>query len=277
MRDQYIQDLQPGQNPISRGKLLVCGAAGVGKTELVHSLKSHYLQSLFRRRSSSGLAHMIQQRTHGIAIQQLTIPHAGDFSIWDFSGMKDYYSLHEEFLHGENSIVLIVFSLRDPPEKQLAQVRFWLAMIKAKQQPNTDIRFAGELAHKMNVVLVGSFADQPRFLEISELTEDPDDVFAVPLASTLAQASLLQPNQGKQVMETVRKEFKDYFAFSKEVFLLDCQLSQTNEMKALRQHLGALWRENSQVPPSLIITTKHFIYRCSQLIVTCTLGNSPHP
>ena len=60
-----------GQIPMGRAKLLVCGAAGVGKTELIDSLKCHLLRSLFRKRSASNLAQMILKRTHGMNIQQV--------------------------------------------------------------------------------------------------------------------------------------------------------------------------------------------------------------
>ncbi len=47
LRDHYVNDLVLGQVPINQVKLLVCGAAGTGKTELIHSLKCHFLWTLF--------------------------------------------------------------------------------------------------------------------------------------------------------------------------------------------------------------------------------------
>ena len=236
VHDQYIRDLVPKQATISRTKLLVCGAAGVGKTELIHSLKCHFIWSLFRRRSALSLAHMIQHRTHGIEIHQVSIPNAGDFSIWDFSGMMSYYPLHEEFLSMTNSIILLIFSLRDPLERQLAQLRSWLAMIRAKQKLSSTIRFAGQPERAPNVILVGTFADQ-----VPELSEDLENEFTIPLASTLSQAG---PNH---VLDTIRKEFNDRFTFSQQVFTLDSRLSQSSEIKSLRQHLGAVRQQVLQV------------------------------
>lgn len=218
---------------MDRAKLLVCGAAGVGKTELITSLKCHLLRSLFRRRSASDLTHTILKRTHGFTVHQATIPNAGDFSIWDFSGLKEYYLAHEHFLSTSNSIILLIFSLRDKSEKQIAQVRFWLAMIKSRQTPSEVIRYAGQGTHKPFVVLVGSFADQQT---PPSLQEQNEDIFAVPLASSVQQA----PDNGKMVLKTMVEEFGNHFAFPDTVFTLDCRLSQSREIRALRNLLGTL-------------------------------------
>ena len=240
-----MSELVLGQVPINRAKLMVCGAAGVGKTELISSLKCHILRSLFRRRSSSDFHHMILKRTHGMTIQQATIPNAGNFSIWDLSGLKDYYVAHENFLGSTNGIILMVFSLRDPVTKQLAQVRFWLAMIKSKHAPNEAIHHTAKVTNRPFVILVGSFSDQ-------QLPTTPElqssDIFAVPLAST----TQVSPDSGRSVLETVSKEFGDYFDFSDMVYTMDCRLSQSHEMRSLRTLLGSLhsrvvkvWTTNS--------------------------------
>lgn len=233
---------------LSRVKLFVCGATGVGKTELIKSLKCHFLRSIFRRRSDSNLSHMIQQRTHGILVHQLTIPNSGNFSVWDFSGLKSYYSLHEEFLSMTNSLVLLVFKLSDPLEQQVAQLRFWLALIKAKQAQTDTVRFGGACEHKPSVVLVGSFANLPT--TDLRVENEPEDIYGEatddhPVTSNLNNSSERGP--GAQVLKAIKTEFGSYFSFSDCVYQLDCRLSQTSEMKALRQHLGALRRNLIQV------------------------------
>lgn len=198
-----------------------------------------------------------------MTIQQATIPNAGNFSIWDFSGMREYYVTHEQFLKMRNSIALVVFSLRDSLEKQLAQVRFWLAMIKSKQSLNEVIRFAGENPNKPHIILVGSFADQQHqqlllsqrqlptlgqaSLQHSGGTEG--DIFAVPLASSVLDQQKRDaeeerneppPDNGRMVLRTMREEFGRHFEFHEQVFELDCRLSQTAAMRALRQYLNVL-------------------------------------
>ena len=183
---------------------------------------------------------MIQQRTYGIAVQRATIPGAGDFSIWDFSGMKSYYSLHEEFLSDDEAILLLVFSMRDPPERQLAQLRFWLAMIRAKLPQEDCVKYCGERWVKPNIVLVTSFADLRS--NIPELMEDSDDSFPVAPASTGAYTT---SGQQGDILEELKQEFGGLFNFSDCVFSLDCRLSQSPGIRSLRNHIGYLKEETS--------------------------------
>lgn len=235
---QYRADVVPDQFPLARVKLFVCGATGVGKTELVKSLKCRFLRSLFRKRSDSNITHMIQQRTHGILVHQTAIPNAGNFSIWDFSGLKSYYVLHEEFFSAMNALVILVFKVNDPFEQQVAQLRFWLALLKAKQEQSGKIRFAGRREHRPYIVLVGSFTTLPYVAP-----EGESNTLTVPPSPTRPPATTSRapsPNQVQEVFDIVRTEFSDYFTFSEQVFQIDCRLSQTNEIKALRVHLGSL-------------------------------------
>ena len=64
---------------------------------------------------------------------------AGDFSIWEFSGYEPYFMLYDHFLGDVNCLHLVVFSLTDPPEEQLAQVTFWLNFLKARVPPELPI------------------------------------------------------------------------------------------------------------------------------------------
>ena len=231
MRDSYVSDLVLGQVPLDRVKLLVCGAAGVGKTELTNSLKCHILRSLFRRRSNSNFQQMILKRTHGMIVQQANIPNTGNFSIWDFSGMKEFYVSHENFVSDSNSVFLLVLSLRDPVIKQLAQMRFWLAMIKAKFCPH---QVSSRTMHRPFVILVASFVDQQR--PTNHIDLHSNDIFAVPLASSIQQPL----DNGKSILETISKEFGDFFDFSNTVYAMDCRLSQSLEMRSLRMLLGSI-------------------------------------
>lgn len=272
---KYVEDMLPNQAPPSRVKLLVCGATGVGKTELVKSLKCPFLRSIFRKRSSSNVPHMIQQRTHGILIHQAPIPSAGDFSIWDFSGLKSYYVLHEDFLQLRGAVAVVVFKVNDPFEFQLAQLRFWLALLKAKHpvgggSGSGNIRFAGAEEVKPHVVIVGSFTRLPH------VPSEGESVSSVPLnEGEGGSAHLLPPGEiaptpsspdglydehpAWLAFETVRKEFGDYFTISEQLFRLDCRLSQTPEMKALRMHLGALRSSILEEQPK----TPHFVQQIS--------------
>ena len=205
----------------------------MGKTELVSSLKCSRLRSIFRRRSASDLAHMVANRTYGFDVQQGTIPDAGNFSIWDFSGQQDYHVGHEHFLAASNAIFLVVFSLKDPIERQMAQVQHWLAMIRAKQNPGKFPRPKG--VSRPFVVLVGSYADQQQpLLEPVPSETSNGEMFTVPSA-----ASMMNPriDNGRSVLEAMAAEFAGSFVFPNMVYTLDCRLAQTNEMRLLRSCL----------------------------------------
>jgi len=217
---------------MDRIKLLVCGDVGVGKTELIESLKCRFLRSLFRRRSTSDLSQMVLRSTHGITVHQATIPNAKEFSIWDLSGLPDYYLIHEKFLGAKNSIYMIVFSLRDPVKKQIARVRFWLSMIKARL-------LLDNVTTKPHIVLVASFADSPlRSVEsLSSLSSDDKD-------DSTFDASPVRHHDGGSGSNTVlnfaTNNFGHYFTFQDMVHSLDCRLSQTSEIKVLRATLASL-------------------------------------
>jgi len=228
----------------------------VGKTELVNSLKCSYLRSMFRKRRSSSVAHMSRQKTYGISVQRASIPGAGEFSVWDFSGMKSSYPLHEEFLRDETAILLLVFSRRDPLEKQLAHLRFWLAMVRAKLPQDDQIWFAGQRKVKPRVILVASFADlrSPNLTSADVVKEDePEDLLAVAVSAQpgATKTRLSVSDQKELILSELRQEFEGSFHFSDVVFSLDCRLSQSSEMKELRSHLAAVREEMSQVCPSV--------------------------
>lgn len=228
LRDKYVDDLTLGSVHMDRVKLLVCGASGVGKTELVESLKCRFFRSLFRRRSSSSnVSRTGHRQTHGIAIQQVIIPNSKEFSIWDFSGLKDYYLIHERFMNARNSIFLVVFSLRDPFQKQIAQIRFWLSIIKAK------LTFSISVETKPHVVLVASFADYSQLQGVEMLEEG--DVFI----ANGGNGRISQFNSNK-VLNFAIQHFGQYFLFEDVVHRLDCRLSQSTEMRILRSTLASL-------------------------------------
>ncbi len=147
--------------------------------------------------------------------------------------MKEYYVAHEHFLSTSNAVVLVAFSLWEPLDKQVAQVRFWLTMIKSKQALKEPIRYTGSGAHRPFVVLVGSFADQQR---PASLQKESSDVFAALLASSMQQPM----DNGKSVLRMAVEEFGNDFVFPDTVYTLDCRLSQTREIRALRSRLGTL-------------------------------------
>ena len=207
---------------------------GVGKTELVNSLKCHALRSLFRRRSTSDLPHSPQRHTLGFNVQVATIPGEGEFSVWDFSGLGEYHIAHEPFLDGANAITLVVFSLRIPVQTQLARVRYWLSLLRSKQRPGETVGYAGYSGPRPSVVLVGSFANQERTREEFQMESSIEGGFA----ASFAPGGVA--NNGGAVLGMAVEEFGEYFEFCEGVHVVNARVPQSKGMRGLRSLLGSL-------------------------------------
>lgn len=216
---------------------MVCGASGVGKTSLVQSLKSSFIQSLLHHSSSQSAN--TTSSTKGFSVTQTTISSSGQFSIWDFSGQKDYYPAHECFLGCDNSIYILVFNGLHSQQKQLAQLRFWLAFIKSKHGPNEPIHYAGRSTGRPYVLLVASYADHlSSHLDLSSLDEVSKHSPTILTNSCLSQSSSF--SKSKEVLHQLVAEFGHFFAIPDTVFAVDCRSCRNKEMKALRSLLGTL-------------------------------------
>ncbi len=260
MRQRCLRELSPNGTRVNRVRLLLCGASGVGKTSLLSSLRTKFLRTL-RRPTFGGsyLGSSALDHTYGFCMQRLLIPNAGEFSVWDFSGRKQYYPAHEYFLDCRNGLYLIVYRSADPLELQLAQVRFWLAMIKSKHKPHPFIHFAGHYIHKPFVILVSSFSDTSPNSGMFRSTsggsgfEEEDDFLATsPLSEQTTPPPYSRnypPTQERfpgrsasksSVLQYVVHEFGDHFNFTDTVFQLDTRQPRGREMKRLRTLLGIL-------------------------------------
>lgn len=239
---------------VSKVRLLVCGAADVGKTSLICSLKTKFLRA-FRPIKCGGnyLSPTVHQHTFGFCVEQSSIPSAGDFSIWDFSGHKEYYLTHEYFLESRNTIYIIVYSRHHSYERQLAQVRFWLAMIKSKHRPHKFIHYGGHRGQKPFVILVQSHADnQTTPIQKLGYDDDQDTFTATSPIGHDDDDHLLKPNhllqsEPKKLLKHLVEEFGHHFMFTDKVFSLDCRQPRGREIQSLRNLLGTLRLSVSKV------------------------------
>ena len=65
----------------------------------------------------------------------LYIAGIGELSMWDFSGYEPYYMLYDHFLGETGCVHVVMFSLMDPFDEQIAQVFFWLNFLKSRVTP----------------------------------------------------------------------------------------------------------------------------------------------
>ncbi|KAL5004238.1 hypothetical protein ScPMuIL_017694 [Solemya velum] len=239
----YINQLIPSNQSLSRIKVKFLGSTGTGKSTIIETLKCGLFTSLFRRsRLSSGgstkynktkekklsrqyslptpLCYSVTNPTYtkGVQVQQATISGVGDLSLWDFSGYEPYYSLYDHVLGDISCIHVVVFSLMDRYDEQLAQVMFWLNFLRARIVPQMPIGHSGKLPNAAKVVLVATHADQaccPR---------NARGEYVSPVAiSILAKA---------------QHSFQYDFDLLEHVFVMDALMAMSTDVKAFKQTLG---------------------------------------
>ena len=78
----------------------------------------------------------MSRQVHRILVKKnVYISGVGDLSIWDFSGYEPYYMIYDRFLGDTNCVHVVMFSLMDTYDEQIAQVFFWLNFLKARVTP----------------------------------------------------------------------------------------------------------------------------------------------
>ena len=242
-----MNELTLGTTQVDRVRLLVCGSASVGKTSLVTSLRTRFLRAF--RPAKCGGNYLIRSSTAamnrctmGFCVEQASIPNAGNFSVWDFSGHSNYYPVHEYFLGSRNSIYIIVCSRLHPYRKQLAQARFWLSMIKSKHRPHRLIHYGGHYGQKPFVVLVQSFADVhlPLSNDIEEEEQNKFVAASPPISEGHTHDHSLSTSTPNELIRVLVEEFGHHFMFNDKVFCLDCRQSRGSEIHSLRTVLNTL-------------------------------------
>ncbi|XP_033750474.1 death-associated protein kinase 1-like isoform X3 [Pecten maximus] len=238
----FVTQLIPSSQPLSRIKLKLLGSTGVGKSTLVETLKCGLFSGLFRRSrltsqastdSHKGRPRLPRQYslptplcysvsnpiyTKGINVQQVSISGIGDVSVWDFSGYEPYYMLYDHFLGDSNCIHIIVFSLTDTYDEQIAQVHFWLGVLKSRVPPHVPIGHCGRLPNTPKVILVATHADKVG------CHKNARGEYVCPTASrVLAKAQL---------------KFASDINFVERVFVMDANVAMSNDVKALKQQIG---------------------------------------
>ncbi|XP_033120614.1 death-associated protein kinase 1-like isoform X2 [Anneissia japonica] len=248
-RELFIHQMQTVTAPLPRIKLRLFGHSGVGKSTLIDSLKCGMLKG-FLKRSKSNLSllgrnssrkqpslneSLARSRRHssmssvktntdynstkGIEITSASIPGAGEFSIWEFSGAEPFHISHHHFIdHGSNSINVICFSLYDSFEEQVEQVTYWLNYIKSTLPANEPIGYCGKYSNQLRILLVATHAD----------------LRSCPKLSSGESVS----GEGNIILYQMKKRFGRLFDISEMLFVMDTKNPQSKDMKLLRQHLG---------------------------------------
>ncbi|XP_071115765.1 death-associated protein kinase 1-like [Haliotis cracherodii] len=241
----YISQLIPQPQPLNRIKLKLLGSTGVGKSTLIETLKYSYFGSFFRRSrqgSTSGksktknklsrqfslptpLCYTVGNPiyTKGVEIQQLNITGIGELSVWDYSGYEPYYMLYDHFLGDTSCIHMVVFSLIDSYDEQLAQVIFWLNFLKARIPLQLPIGHCGKMPNTPKVVLVATHADKAGCVKNSK--------------------GEYISKEGSSLLSKVAQMFQFDVDIVDKLFVLDATVAATTEVKVLKQQLSDMKSE----------------------------------
>lgn len=158
--------------------------------------------------------------TKGIEIHQCSLGSCGECSIWEYSGHPNYFGLYDHFIGNVNCIHTLLFSLDQPLDEQLRQVRFWLSFLKTRIAPVEPLGDKGKSKKPAKVLLVASHADL--------------------VVCTKNVAGENQSKDANSVLKAALDEFGDTFDLHPRVFVMDTNSSNSYDMKALKQAIGDL-------------------------------------
>ncbi len=116
--DYYFAALGDRGQPLREMKVLVVGRGAVGKTSVIRRLKGLPLDKL-------------QPETHGIVIEQLSLPCADGAvaaRVWDFGGQHVLHAMHEFFFTGRSLYVVVLGEREDMAERD---AEYWLQLIRS--------------------------------------------------------------------------------------------------------------------------------------------------
>ncbi len=130
-----VQPTTAVSSRLRRGKLVLVGEGGTGKTSLLRRLRGERFNA-------------DEMTTRGMTVEALKFPHpfGGEMTLnaWDFSGQEIYHATHQFFL-SSGALFLLVWNAR--LGWQQGRLTYWLEMIHAR-------------APKSPIVLVATHMDQ---------------------------------------------------------------------------------------------------------------------
>ncbi|XP_053405460.1 death-associated protein kinase 1-like isoform X2 [Mercenaria mercenaria] len=244
--EAFIKQLMLSSLSLPQVKVKFLGSTGVGKSTLIETLKCGLFSSFFRRsRLSSSSANPGSgtkskelkprlprqyslptplcysvgnpQYTKGINIQHVNITGVGELSMWDFSGYEPYYMLYDHFLGETGCVHVVMFSLMDPFDEQIAQVFFWLNFLKARVTPLLPLGYCGQLPNRPCIILIASHADKAGCLKNAR------GEYVSHVASS--------------ILSKIQQKFRSDLDIVERVFVMDTQVAMTPDVKALKHQL----------------------------------------
>lgn len=118
---EFVRSFRSGASRMWRGKLLLVGEGGTGKTSLIRALTHEPHDP-------------IEKSTHGLMIKDVVLASPDEpvnmwLSAWDFGAQQIYHATHQFFLT-DHSLFLLLWSARAGWEH--GKLRYWLDIITAR-------------------------------------------------------------------------------------------------------------------------------------------------
>ncbi|XP_063956306.1 death-associated protein kinase 1-like isoform X1 [Lytechinus pictus] len=181
-----------------------------------------FMESLRRKQlsSTSSSIDVDSEVTRGIEFTHGNIPGAGDFTFLEFSGEDTYHTAYPHFLSDEGAIHLVVFSLEDMFEEQLAQVTYWMNFLRSQLPSSEPVGYCGKYRQQPKIALVATHADHAQ----------------CPKQPTGEMVS----GEGNIVLYQTKRLFGRLFDICDVLFVMDAHIAQSKDIKMLRTHISSL-------------------------------------
>ncbi|PSN41147.1 hypothetical protein C0J52_05197 [Blattella germanica] len=242
-REEFIRQLIPTSQPLSRINVKFFGHSGVGKSTLIESLRAGYFASFFRKskpapgngstspgskmqiemdvtssRSSLSFDTYNYQYTRGIDVQQVSVSGVGDLTLWEFSGQDTYFLVYDHFIGSTNCLNVVVFNLEDSPSVQYQQCCFWLAFLQARIPPTEPLGDRGVASRIARVLLVATHPDTSR-------------------TPRTPQGNYIS-SQAERLLAQLIDKYGTLFDLHQQILVVDAHVSNSPGIKAVKSYLA---------------------------------------
>lgn len=195
------QPTTPVSTRLRRGKLVLVGEGGTGKTSLLRRLRDERFNT-------------DEMTTRGMTVESIKLPHpsGGEMTLnaWDFSGQEIYHATHQFFL-SSGALFVLVWNAR--LGWQQGRLAYWLEMIQARAPKSLIVLVATHIDQVASTLPLSElrtrFPQIAASISVSNATgEGIDDVRALltEQAATLPSMGYLMPTTWAKATDALRGE-----------------------------------------------------------------------
>jgi internalin A len=200
----FFQEALTSRTAVWRSKLLVVGEGGVGKTSLIKRLQDKKYDPN-------------EDKTHGIQIQDVQLPHPTDSDLvmslttWDFGGQEIYHATHQ-FFYSNRALFIVAWNARLGYEQ--GKLSYWLDTIQSLAPESPVLLVATYIdQHQPDLPLTDLIEKYPQIVGMVSISNATDEGIGE-LKYEVAQLAAQLPLMGEMWPETWRKAADDILAMN---------------------------------------------------------------